>query len=579
MKRLSKYIILSTIAGFLLASCDFLDKPPYDKIPDPDFWKEEKHARSFAYSFYGSLFPGYGSGASHGSFLLGQTLNDDMALNPQTNFSPDKVADASTWNYENVRKSNYMIRRAGDMKGLISDEGVNHWVGIGHFFRAAFHASLAFSYGDIPYMDREPAYSQQNPVKEEKDYLYKDRDPRTYVALKNLEDFRFAIDNVRENDGALNINKYVVAAYAARAMLNEGTFLKYHDVDQEVAKKCIEFAKEAAEVVMAGPYKVSDNFNALFASEDLSTNTEVIMYRKYVEGLLVHTTLAYSNNETQMGPTKSLAESFLTKSGLPVYCTDPNWMPKTSEEFFKDRDPRLAKTFRTQYYLKGEDNTPFGDSNAGYAWNKFMDDSKGGSTDLKYGREKNITDAPCLRLGEVLLIYAEACYELGNISQEDLDKSINLLRARAGMEIPKLQILSGQPAVGGVAYDDPKRDQDVPSLLWEIRRERRVEMAFEGLRLSDLKRWKKYDYLYNGTNPDIRFGAYIRYADYPKVDKVNTKFEDAGAVEGYILINKDQQRMAPVDRNYVAPIPKSQIQAYADHGYTLSQTKEWEGVE
>lgn len=205
---------------------------------------------------------------------------------------------------------------------------------------------------------------------------------------------------------------------------------------------------------------------------------------------------------------------------------------------------------------------------------KFMDDTQATSEDQKYRGQNNETDCPLLRYSEVLLNYAEACYELGELSQADLDASINLIRRRNGMSIPDLQMLGNQPGVNGTAYDDPKRDPDVPAMLWEIRRERRVEMCFEGLRYSDLKRWKKLDYMCNETNPDIRYGAYIRYSDYPKANRTEV-YIDGGAEEGFILCNRGTARKAPEAKNYVKPIPKDQIQLYEDNGYKLTQTKEW----
>ena len=167
---------------------------------------------------------------------------------------------------------------------------------------------------------------------------------------------------------------------------------------------------------------------------------------------------------------------------------------------------------------------------------------------------------------------------MGELTQEDLNNSINQIRRRKGMTLPDLEMQGDMPAVNGKTYDDPKRDPSVPSLLWEIRRERRVELCFEGLRYSDLKRWKKLEYMCNEFNPDIRYGAYIKYSDYPKANKTEV-YIDGGAKEGFILCNRGTARKAPTDKNYVKPVPKNQIQLYKDNGYTLSQTKEWANEE
>jgi hypothetical protein len=132
-------------------------------------------------------------------------------------------------------------------------------------------------------------------------------------------------------------------------------------------------------------------------------------------------------------------------------------------------------------------------------------------------------------------------------------------------------------------FDDPKRLQIeqnadggiTDALLWEIRRERRVELCMEGFRLNDLKRWCKLDYLWNGCNPDIRYGSYIRLADYPN-KAAEVVLEDATATEGYILRNTLGQRNRPIKRNYINPIPSGQITLYKTKGYTLSQNPDWE---
>ena len=571
MKRLkimaSTLLMLSAIS---FTSCtDYFERPPFDSLEDSEYWQTEEHCRTYSYGFYPTFFNGYGTSGLIGgsSFGNGDTFNDDIAWNVQGEFTPIRVPDSdSGWDFGVIRKANYMIEKVQTVPGL-SEEALNHWLGIGRFFRGMQYANMVFGYGDVPWYDARLDAS-------DRDAMFKDRDPRTEVDRKIMEDFQFAMDNVRTNDGDLVINRYVVAAMVSRLALREGTFLKYHNIDAALGNEMIKMSREAALIVMqSGLFSVSPDYNALFSSDDLAGNPEVIFYRKYLGGTLTHCVLTYNNAEAQTGANRTLLESYLTDDGLPVHL-DANWDPQTADEFFAGRDPRLTETFRMKYYVRGEDCTPFNYSTSGYSMCKFMDDTQATSEDQKYRGQNNETDCPLLRYSEVLLNYAEACYELGELSQSDLDASINLIRRRNGMSIPDLQMLGNQPGVNGTAYDDPKRDPDVPAMLWEIRRERRVEMCFEGLRYSDLKRWKKLDYMCNETNPDIRYGAYIRYSDYPKANRTEV-YIDGGAEEGFILCNRGTARKAPEAKNYVKPIPKDQIQLYEDNGYKLTQTKEW----
>jgi len=571
MKRLkimaSTLLMLSAIS---FTSCtDYFERPPFDSLEDSEYWQTEEHCRTYSYGFYPTFFNGYGTSGLIGgsSFGNGDTFNDDIAWNVQGEFTPIRVPDSdSGWDFGVIRKANYMIEKVQTVPGL-SEEALNHWLGIGRFFRGMQYANMVFGYGDVPWYDARLDAS-------DRDAMFKDRDPRTEVDRKIMEDFQFAMDNVRTNDGDLVINRYVVAAMVSRLALREGTFLKYHNIDAALGNEMIKMSREAALIVMqSGLFSVSPDYNALFSSDDLAGNPEVIFYRKYLGGTLTHCVLTYNNAEAQTGANRALLESYLTDDGLPVHL-DANWDPQTADEFFAGRDPRLTETFRMKYYVRGEDCTPFNYSTSGYSMCKFMDDTQATSEDQKYRGQNNETDCPLLRYSEVLLNYAEACYELGELSQSDLDATINLIRRRNGMSIPDLQMLGNQPGVNGTAYDDPKRDPDVPAMLWEIRRERRVEMCFEGLRYSDLKRWKKLDYMCNETNPDIRYGAYIRYSDYPKANRTEV-YIDGGAEEGFILCNRGTARKAPEAKNYVKPIPKDQIQLYEDNGYKLTQTKEW----
>jgi hypothetical protein len=585
-----KYLLFLLFGAILFVSCDdFINRPPVDKFTDEEYWQTEAQARKFMYAVYPTLFPGYGT--AQNPTWMEEVGDDAISAAIQTAFSPDIIPSSDgNWTFANVRKANYVIESAPRLQE--PEATIDHWLGIGHFLRGYFYSSLTFQYGDVPYFDHVPQYSEN---KTDLDYLYKDRDPRNFVVDKIIEDFEFALNNVRLNDGAAQINRYVVAALVSRVMLREGTFQKYYYEDNEMAKKCLQLAKTASEQVISGPYSLATDYKSLFISDDLAGNPEVIMYRKYLDGILTHYMLSHSYDIEQNGASKSLTESYLRSDGFPIYYDNEYWFAPTAEAFFANRDPRLSHSFRPQYYPYGGNNAPFKYSRSGYSLRKYMDDGKAGDTGAAYSTGKNVTDAPCLRLGEVLLNYAEICYELESITGEDwfnqdvLDRTINLLRER--VEMPRLEEIGGLPAVDGQTYDDPQRTRwepanDVSPMLWEIRRERRVELCYEnGLRATDLKRWHKLDYLCNEHNPDYRYGAYIILSDFPAAVKGSVSLaafigpdEEANndLTEGFILRNTEVARALPQSKNYVKPIPVDQITLYRTQGYTLSQTKEWQ---
>jgi len=580
-----KYIAM---AGMLsLASCSkdflgsgFLEKAPLDRLTDEAFWSSEGKIRSYAYGFYASYFKGYGVGFNKGTFFDGQHINDDFAPrtpseNVVTEFPANVPTSGAGWSpalpnnqtptgvtshYSRVRKANHFIESVP--KAQFAAEAENHWLGVGRFFRGLEYANFVNRFGDVPYIDR--VLSEDDPE------LYRPRDPRTFVTDKVLEDFRFAAQNVRTADGPdkLSVNKYVVLAFMSRVFLFEGTWLKYHSGNQTKATEYLEAAKWAADqVIQSGAFSISDDYRALFASESLGGNPEVILFKEYADGVMQHSVMSFNNTEKQPGLSKNTIDSYLLTDGLPIGLSPLYAGDKTIASALKDRDGRMLQTVAPELRLVNIFNNF---AYSGYASQKFVNDAH---KDLTIGQNRfNITDAPVIRYGEVLLNYAEAAAELGTLAQADLDRSVNLLRARTGVNLPKLEVVGNLPAVNGAAYDDPARDPDVPALIWEIRRERRSELIFEGLRLDDLRRWKKLHYADTDKNPTVNRGAYIVKADYTADQLAGITID--GANEGYIIPSAAVKRLVE-DKFYLDPIPLDQISLYRNNGVELKQNTGW----
>lgn len=564
-----KYFKISLIFAALIAlmSCedDFLDKQPIDQMTDENYWTSESNVETFSYGFYAHFFDGYGSGWTWGDYFTGQSLNDDFAPTTPTPFTKNVPTSGGGWDFAYVRKANLMLERIDEVP--MSEEAANHWKGVARFFRGLEYAELVQRFGDVPWFD-------QVAESEDKDYLYKPRDPRTEVMQNVLADFEFAAEHVQDDAGTdgLVVNKPVVLAFMSRIMLWEGTWQKYHDVSNSDSQQLLEKAKWAANQVIENyGYAVEDNYRGMFNSMDLSGNSEMIMYRHYEDGELTHSLMSYQNKEAQTGASKDLMESYLCSDGLPVSLSDEYQGDDGIDNVMANRDPRIYGTFVSDTLRINGIISNY--STTGYASHKFLNED---IMDENIGDgANNPTDAPVIRYGEVLVNYAEACAELGELTQADLDKSINELRKRGDDPLPPLEIIGGEPAVNGEVYDDPERDPDVPSMIWEIRRERRTELVFEGFRLGDLRRWKKLEYTDTKENKDINRGAYIRAEDYEGMK--NVYIED-GADEGYIMPAHDEgtHRTFTDDKVYLDPLPIEQISLYEDNGYTLEQNPGWE---
>lgn len=218
----------------------------------------------------------------------------------------------------------------------------------------------------------------------------------------------------------------------------------------------------------------------------------------------------------------------------------------------------------------------------------------------EWGSNTNTTDAPVIRLAEVVLNWVEAkavlAAHLGGsaVTQDDLDRSVNAIRSRPlddaaiekGVKKTAPLMLSALPS-------DPDRDADVPALIWEIRRERRMEFFSEFARLHDIKRWKKIDYMDYSTNPDYFLGIWVNfpeempaYLSEAREGTLQVKKEDGTIVTyngsngsemvGFYVVTNASNRNAFTDRVYMAPIGETQIVEYGELGYTLTQTTGWD---
>lgn len=608
---MKKYSIILTAIALVFSSCDdFLDRPQLTEMNDQTYWTSENNLRLFANGFYTNYFVGYNNtwGVDYAP-LRGYYFSDDFTTTgKQINFepqAPDARASTSetaawlttyagpTWNFSWVRKSNLFLERIEAMNGEhIEGEVYNHWSAVARFFRAYEYSRLVSVFGDVPYYDHLLGDT-------ELDEMYKDRNSRTDVMDKVYADFQYVLANMRLSDGNPQVlNRYIAAGFISRFMLFEGTWQKYHLNNNEKAAQYLQLAIDAAGLVIeSGKWSFTSDFRSLFGSENLAGNPEVLMYRQYDAALgVTHHVASYSNITESQSPAANLGliKSFIAVDGQPYQLSAvPDADKLDISNLIATRDPRFEATFWDA--LRAQSATLL------YA-DKFIDREgptyAGGSYPPKYGSNTNTNDAPVMRLAEVVLNWIEAKAELAtlggtDVTQADLDASINAIRSRpldAAAQDKGIQQTA--PLLIAAVPDDPDRDPTVPALLWEIRRERRMEFVYEHTRLKDIKRWNKIEYMDGNTNTDLLLGPWVDFpAEFPewlvaaKVDKLQVEKEDGTVVTyngsndadmvGYYIPENVSNRDAFTDRVYLAPIGNNEISQYEEKGYTLSQTSGW----
>lgn len=600
MKITSKILLICLALGF--SSCEkFLDRPPLTSENDETAWTSEEKLRLYANKYYTDFFTGYGNGYTvSGAPLVGFTNHDDYVVQGnQPNFTRS-VPTSSIWSFTTIRSLNIMISRIDERMGnVLTTEAKNHWLGIAKFFRAMEYADLVRSYGDVPYIDRIVSETDN-------DELYKPRDSRNTVMDAVYEDWKFALQNVRLSDGDQSVNRYIVAAFVSRLALYEGTWQKYYYNNTERAQKFLQLAEEAATMVInSGKYDIVTDYRSLFTSKELKGNKDIVLYRNYDAAVGVTHSIASNGNleaSTLNGPTTDLLKSYILNDGTAWEGSAMSGATNFDiTNMIKTRDSRFEATFYSKPDLMNKGGL--------YYVNKFLPrdveklvKEEGKAMPAEFTGDKNETDAPVMRYSEVLLNYIEAKAELATIggatvSQDDIDKTINKIRNRPlaqeaidrGVKKTAAMSLTALPS-------DPSRDPEVSQLIWEIRRERRMEFAFEISRLTDLKRWSKLEYMDNALNADLLAGGWVNFPAQlaSELETKNVGILSVMDITGKVTVynGNNANEMVGFYKNegnnprlpflnqpnvnpYLTPVGINQMDAYALRGYVLKQTEGW----
>ncbi|MDR1814536.1 MAG: RagB/SusD family nutrient uptake outer membrane protein [Tannerella sp.] len=482
---MKKNILL--IALIIATGCndDFMERYPETSISPEAFFKTVKDLELYTNTYYSFSTPSHFDYTSDNIMAYAESHSHNDLV--RGNITPETATgwDRTTWG--NLRKYNILLANCSQTTGEAAS--INHYVGMTRMMRAAWYYDMVKLYSDVPW------YSTPLTDKDD-DLLFKTQDPRTVVVDSILADLQFAIDNMSSDIGnRTRFNRFYAAAMMARICLHEGTFRKYHSELnlQSTANSFLQRAVAAAEIVMnSGNYAIDLTggpdraYRQLFITYDLSSSKEMILFKDYDRTLRVaHSgyNSGYYTFDWAFAYSRSLMESYsyITPEGKAVpFSTVEGYEKKHFTEVFANRDPRFSQTFRYPEYIAPSNTLPWRPrlQHGGYTNIKWMPE-----TGDEYLLTAQYTDVPVFRFAEVLLIYAEAKAELGTISQNDIDISINKIHERVNLP---------RTVIGEIVEDATLKAQfpDISDyLLLEIRRERRIELVSEGFRWDDLIRW------------------------------------------------------------------------------------------
>lgn len=487
MKKTLEYSALALAAAVCFISCD-LNLYPEDSVTPDTYFQTETDLQLWSNAFYSLL--------DNADSETGRDADDMIDNTLETYITGSRsAATESGWSWTQLRNINYMLE---NIDNCAETAVKNEYVGVACFFRAYFYYVKVRRYGDVPYYDHVLGSTDAD--------LYKARDDRGYVMDKVIEDFDRAAGLLSATKDVARVNKWTALAFKSRAALFEGTFRKYHGLDD--SEKYLKLAADAAEeVIKSDGYSLyvsgTQPYRDLFIS-DKAIASENILARIYnADDLNLATSIQASIKNTKQGFTKRFMNHYLMADGSRF--SDKSGY-KTLEYFdeTQSRDPRMAQTVLCPGYIQTGASAKTSNtlvSRTGYQPIKYVDNSSRNTA------SKGTSDFPLMRIAEVYLNFAEAKAELGTITQSDLDKSVNKIRARASM--PSITLASAN------ASPDPLLEEYYPNvtvsentgIILEIRRERTVEMVMEGNRVWDMIRWKEGTQMVNTPNP--YYGCYF----------------------------------------------------------------------
>lgn len=482
MKKLSYLFLTALIA---LCSCDLEESPITETDKDAVFGSADG-LKAYSLSLYDNLPTADGVQQSDVSLtdFFSRTSIDVFIMKGAYNES-----NATSWSWTALRNINYFIVNCENSS--LDKSVIENYLGIGRFFRAYFYFDKVKTYGDVPWIDR--------PLQPEDEELYAPRDSRELVMENVWNDLKYAqehISQAKENT-CTYVTKWAAYALASRIALFEGTYRKYHNLNLATsAETWLQRAAESAKYLMDnGGYSLytadgEKSYRNLFTS-DAPKAAEIIMCVASSAALNMYHQANWQWNVASYGVcpnfVRTFVNTYLMKDGTP-YTDKTGYENDDFYTEFQDRDARMSASMRYPGYVReGAVALPDFQSFAriGYHPMKLSVDSKAG--DLT---KLNTNSMPLFRYAEVLLNYAEAKAELGQLSDDDWNKTIGALRQRAG-------VVGSKPS----KVDSYFQQNYFPSIsdinILEVRRERGIELCFEGRRWDDIRRWKAGHLLLN----------------------------------------------------------------------------------
>jgi len=555
------FISLCLAVGFILNSCtDFLEQAPISEITPEMYFNNDAQVSSYVINCY-NIIPTGNSGTETTADLDETTDNQGSKYfgSKMLRFTPTqfKVADVGgDWDFNEIYRCNYFFQqvlpkwKAGKIGG--SKENTQQYIGEMYFLRAFAYFKKLQKLGDFPIVKTLLPDDPKILIEASK------RSPRNEVArfiLADLDSAKLLLQTVAPDGKNNRISKLCAQVFSSRVALFEGTWEKYFkgtafvpngtgwpgklkdynanykfpsgSIDGEIAfflGKAMEDSKTVADAItdltfntqllQQDPSAPINPYYDMFAQTDMSIYNEVLLWRKYDDGLSITNG---NNEELQAGRiniTRGMVDCFVMANGLPIYASGSGYHGDDSIQAVKQgRDNRLF------LFLKepGQLNVLYPTTSATSAVPvelispivPMLPRIQESATGYDIRKGINFNAATCLanshgttgaiifRTAEAFLNYIEASYEKNGTIDGDADKYWKAIRTRAGVD-PDYNKTISNTDMSKEALNDwgaYSGGNLINATLYNIRRERRCELMAEGFRDNDILRWRAMDQL------------------------------------------------------------------------------------
>ena len=530
---IKKYFPIAMIAFLsLLNSCKKLDLAPSDRFTELTFWQSNDNVNNALNNIYSGIYNSsnvfYNEAMSDNAFTkLGINTGGVDAL-ASGNFTPSLPRFQSDWAfyYAGIKSCNIFLENV-DKNVTLTAAIKDRMKGEARFVRAWHHFNLMKWWGDVPLLNKDISPDEakvvaRTPKAEVLAFIVTELDAAT-TALPAKEQYA-AGDNGR-------ITKAAAIALKARVLLYEGNRMA------EVVTACEQLINNQS---ANGTYSLAADYSNLFSDKVINkTNTESIFSLQFVPTLrtwgdyIDFAPISAGARSNNLSPSQELVDAYIMKNGKAISDAGSGY---NENDIAANRDPRLTATIvydkynwvnpdnSTQIiYINNATRPLLADSvniystagqgtSTGYYWRKYWDPNY-------IGNLQNGTNIHLIRYAEVLLMYAEAKQSLGQMTAAVWDATIKVLRTRAGFT-----------DAGALDFPGAVNMEKI------IRNERRVELAMEGFRIDDIRRWKIAQTVLNGWLHGAKYG-------------------DIAIDNGYLRV---QLRQFDAAKHYLWPVPPSE---------------------